>query len=349
MSTDRRPMHRADKAVLRLAFGFGLAVLVAYGLAMQAPFLICILTFAILCKPGPPIPLAKGMVLIAVIGALTAAGMLMVPVLENYALAGVAMTAALLYLVFLYAVRSTGPMPTILVMAVAVIPVAGVAEQALASALVFSFSVGVFVGIFVSSMSHALFPNPPLPAVSAAEPAGPDIRAARWMATRATLVMLPVFVLALSNPAFYLAALMKTSALGQQACSTTAQSAGRELVGSTLMGAWLAVLVWFGLSLRPNLWMLMLWLVAAALWVGVRLFRIKATSFPPPFWLNAVVNMLVLLGPAIEDSANGKDVFKASVVRVSLFIAISIYAWAVVWLLESLRKFRSRSPLPGGL
>ena len=29
-------MHRADKAVLRLAIGLGLAVLIAYGLALQA-------------------------------------------------------------------------------------------------------------------------------------------------------------------------------------------------------------------------------------------------------------------------------------------------------------------------
>jgi hypothetical protein len=339
-------MHPADKAVLRLAVGFGLSVLLAYGLALQAPFLVCILTFAILAKPGPPIPLLKGMVMVAVIAALTAAGMLMVPVLENYAFAGVAIIAALLYMVFLYGVRSSGAMPMILVLAVAIIPVAGVFEQALASALILSFSVGIFVGIFVSSISHAIFPNPPRPAGSAAAPAGPTIQAARWMAMRATLVMLPVFVLAMSNPPFYIPALMKTSALGQQASSISAQSAGRELVGSTLMGAWLAILVWFGLKLWPNLWMLMLWLVAAVLWVGVRLFRIKATPYPPSYWLNAVVTMLIFLGPAIEDSANGKDVFKASLVRVSLFIAISLYAWAVVWLLERLYRPKSGAPLP---
>ena len=68
------------------------------------------------------------------------------------------------------------------------------------------------------------------------------------------------------------------------------------------MGAWMAALVWFGLSLQPNLWMLMLWMVAAALWAGARLFGVKATSFQPSFWSNALVTMLILLGPAIEDS-----------------------------------------------
>ena len=78
----------------------------------------------------------------------------------------------------------------------------------------------------------------------------------------------------------------------------------------------------------------MLWLMAAAFWAGARLFRIRATRYPPSFWVNALMTMLILLGPAIEDAAVGKDVYAASAVRVSLFIALSLYAWATVWVLE---------------
>ena len=56
-------MARADKAVLRLALGLGLAALIAYGFALTLPFVACILTVLLLCKPGPPIPFAKGIVL----------------------------------------------------------------------------------------------------------------------------------------------------------------------------------------------------------------------------------------------------------------------------------------------
>jgi hypothetical protein len=157
------------------------------------------------------------------------------------------------------------------------------------------------------------------------------------------LVVMPVFVLALTNPAFYLAAIMKTVMLGQQAGSTSARSAGRELVGSTLMGALMAAVVWVGLSLRPNLWMLMLWMVAAALWAGAKLFGVKPTSFPPSFWSNALVTMLILLGPAIEDAAVGKDVYSASATRVALFVAVALYAWATVWALERWRASRSKA------
>lgn len=336
-------MHRADKAALRLAIGLGLAVLIAYGLALQAPFVVCVLTVLLLCKPGPPIPFVKGVASAFVIAALLVAGVLMVPILKHYALAGVMLTGALLYAVFFSGARSANPLTVILVIAVTVIPVAGVAEQALATALAVAVGVGLGTGALVGGVSHALFPGAPGPAKVAAAPATVSRETANWKALQATLVVMPVFVLALTNPAFYLAAIMKTVTLGQQAGSTNARSAGRELVGSTLMGAWMATLVWFGLSLRPNLWMLMLWIVAAALWAGAKLFGVRRTSFPPSFWVNALVTMLILLGPAIEDAAVGKDVYRASATRVALFVAVALYAWATVWVLERWRAARSKA------
>jgi hypothetical protein len=336
-------MDRADKAVLRLAIGLGLAVLIAYGWALPAPFVVCVMTVLLLCKPGPPIPFLKGAVMAVVIAALLAAGVLMVPILENYAVTGVVLTGAFLYAVFFAGARSANPLMIILVIAFTVIPVAGVADQALSTVLSVAVGVGLGTGVLVSGVSHAFFPDAPGPANIAAAPATVSPETASWEALRATLVVMPVFVLALTNPAFYLAAIIKTVALGQQAGSTNARSAGRELVGSTLMGGWMAALVWSGLSLWPNLWMLMLWMVAAALWAGARLFGVKATAFPPSFWSNALVTMLILLGPAIEDSANGKDVFEASATRICLFVGVALYAWGTVWALERWRSSRSEA------
>ena len=334
-------MTRADKAVLRLVTGLGLAASIAYGFGLQLPFVACMLTVLLLCKPGPPIPFAKGVVLALVTIALLVLGILMVPLLEHYAVGGVVVTGALLYTVFFAGARSGSPLTIFLIIALTFVPVAGVAEQALAKTLGVTVGVGLGVGVLVSGFSHALFPDPPAQAVADGAPAGASPDAARWVAGQATIVVLPVFVLALTNPSFYLAALMKSAMLGQQAESTRAGSAGRELVGSTIMGAVLATLVWLGLSMRPNLWMLMLWLMAAALWAGAKLFGVWRTSFAPTFWSNALVTMLILLGPAIEDAAVGKDVYRASAIRVSLFIGVAIYAWATVWVLERWRAPRA--------
>ena len=333
-------MHRADKAVLRLASGVALAVLLAYGLPMALPFVVCVVAILVLCRQGPPIPLPRGALLAAGIGALVAAGMLMVPLLEHYPLAGVLLTGAILHALFRRGGEPIKPGTMILAIAITAIPVAGVAEQALASQLAKSLALGIGTGILVSSLAHALFPDPASPPAPPS-PAGTAPSSSK--ALQATLLVLPVFVLALTNPSFYLAAIIKSGGLAQQAGAAKAGSAGRELVGGTLAGAGLAALAWLGLSLRPNLMMLALWVALAALWCGARLFGVKPSSRPPSFWLNALMTMLILLGPAIEDSATGKDVPKASAIRVTVMVGLALYAWATVWVLERWRAGRARA------
>jgi hypothetical protein len=52
--------------------------------------------------------------------------------------------------------------------------------------------------------------------------------------------------------------------------------------------------------------------------------------------------MIILLGLSVQDSANGKDVYSAFVGRMALFVAISLYAWLMVYLLD---HYRQRRPL----
>ena len=85
-------MHRSDNAALRLAVGLGLAALIAYGWALTAPYVVCVMAVLLLAKPGPALPLGKGLVLAVLMGVLVAAGLLMVPLLENYAAGGVLLT-----------------------------------------------------------------------------------------------------------------------------------------------------------------------------------------------------------------------------------------------------------------
>ena len=334
-------MHPADKAALRLAIGLGLAVLVAYGLALPVPFVVCVMAVLVLCKPGPPLPLVKGAILALVFAALVAAGVVMVPLLEHYALAGVLLTAVVLYGIFYAGLIHGNPLTMILVISFALIPVAGVADQALVGMLSLTLAVGILTGTLVSALATAFFPDPPAPAGQRAEAPVVSHETAGWIALRAVLIVMPVFVLALANPSLYLAAIMKTVALGQQAGETDARSAGRELVGSTLVGALMALAVWLGLSLWPSLWMLMLWLMAAALWAGSALFGARASAWRPSFWSNALITALILLGPAIEDSASGKSVLQGSAVRAGLFLGVALYASAMVWILERWRAARS--------
>jgi hypothetical protein len=155
----------------------------------------------------------------------------MVPLLENYALAAVLLTGVILYALFFFGIRTGNPLTLLLVVVFTLIPVAGVAEQALVTVISVTIAAGIAVGGLVSSLSHAFFPDAPGAAAKAAKAPPPSRETASWIALRGMLVVLPVFVLALTDPSFYLAAIMKTAALGQQAGSTDTRSAGKELVG----------------------------------------------------------------------------------------------------------------------
>jgi hypothetical protein len=326
-------------SALRLTIGLGLAASVAYGLALKTPYLVCILAVLVLCKPGPPLPMLKAVVIALVLALVVAAGVVMVPLLEHHAAAGLLLTASLLFVLFFVGRLRANPLTTVLVLAFTLIPVAGVSEQAVVGVLSVTFAVGVLVGALVSALSNAIFPDPPA-SPRAAQPARTDGADARWIALRGTLIVMPVFVLALVDPSFYLAAIMKTVALGQQAGETDARGAGRELVGSTLMGALIALAVWSGLSIWPSLWMLVLWLMAAALWVGSALYGARRTRYLPSYWSNALITALIFLGPAIEDSASGKSVAEGAAMRTVLFVGVAFYAWAMVWAVERWRARR---------
>ena len=88
---------------------------------------------------------------------------------------------------------------------------------------------------------------------------------------------------------------------------------------------------------------LTLMILSMLVFVLFGIFGTRPTSFRPSFWSNALITMLILLGPAIEDSANGKGVFEASAVRTALFVAVALYAWGTVWILERWRNSRQRS------
>ena len=67
-------MSPGDKATLRLAIGLGLAVLVAYGLALSVPFVVCVMSVLVLSRPGPPVPLVKGLVVALVLAGWSRSG-----------------------------------------------------------------------------------------------------------------------------------------------------------------------------------------------------------------------------------------------------------------------------------
>lgn len=326
-------MHNLDRAVLRIGTGIGLSAGLCYGMGLPMPHLGVIIAWVVLCQPGEPIGLKKGALGGLLLLGIMVSGVLLVPLLTHYAMASVLLVALMLYLLMQQGMAGKGAAAMLLTMAITVIPIAGLIEQRLAIAIAQMMGVGILVGVLVNRMAHALFP-PMAVAASQKKPTHQPPEHPERLALRAVAIVLPVWLLALGNPAFYIPAVMKTVALAQQSTSLNARMAGQELVLSTLMGALLALALWMGLSLWPSLLMLVLMLVLMTLWVARRLVPLAASRFPPSFWSNAWITALILFGPAIEDSANGKDVWMAAAMRCGLYLLVAGYGWLCILLLE---------------
>jgi hypothetical protein len=50
--------------------------------------------------------------------------------------------------------------------------------------------------------------------------------------------------------------------------------------------------------------------------------------------------MLILLGSAVQDSENGEDVYHQFIVRMSIFVVLTFYAWAAIYVLDLLYENR---------
>lgn len=327
-----------DQRSLRLATGTALCLAASFGLALPIPFLAPVLALLFLATLNQPLPLKAGVVLALVAMLTTGVGLLLFPLLRYYPVSGLSLIGVGLFVVFRFGLRGGNNLiVTFLVIGLTMISAAGTASFELALLVIGALVKGLLLAVLVVTVSHGLFPEP---ANAPPSPAAPALAAedVDRVALRATLIVLPAFLLALIDPASYLPIILKAVSLGQQSSTTTARNAGRELLGSTLLGGVLAILFWCALSLFVHLWMFFLWMLLFGLVLARKLYALSPTRFSPGFWLNTTITLIILLGQSVQDSAAGKDVYTAFAVRMGLFIAVTVYAGLMVHLLDQRRQ-----------
>lgn len=313
-----------------------LSLALAYGMQVELPFIAPIFALFLTAAPKPPMgPKGlAGVVLLVLIT--TSVGLLLVPLLINYPASAVLIVLLGLYLSNYVGINlGKGPVGTFLTVGITLISAAGLASFALAQTVIEALILGIGLAIVCQWIIYPLFPedaaevpkNGPAPAAATSN----------WIALRATLIVMPVYFVALTNPAMYLPLIMKSVSLGQQSSALDTRNAGRELLGSTFLGGCFAILIWVGLGIATNLWMFFLWVLLFGVYAASKIYGLLRSRFPASFWMNTVVTMLILLGSAVQDSNTGKDVYKAFAVRMSLFVVVTLYAWIAVIVLERLR------------
>jgi len=337
--TDLIEVHIQARRIFRLATVPALALAIAYAIKLPLPFIAPLFAFMFAATPGPPMGVKSLFGLVLVILISLGLGLLLIPLLLHYQFSALLLVAVGLYFSsYLTVNMGKALFGTFLTIGFTLISAAGTVSFDLATIVIQSLALATIVAVFCQWIIYPWFPEDPAPAARKPVESTPD--QSNWIALRSTAIVLPVYWLVLTNPAAYLAIVMKAVLLGQQSSAIDARSAGKELLGSTFLGGIFAVLFWGLLGISTNLWMFFLWMVLFCLYFACKIYRLIATRFPASFWLNVAMTMLIILGPGVEDSAGGNDVYAAFISRMGLFVLVTLYAWFAVYFLEHLRTQR---------
>ena len=327
------------RRVFRLSLTVALSLAAAYGFQLDLPFLAPIFAIMLTAPPGPPMQPKKLVVLVVALMVVLAVGLLLIRPLEYQPLTAVLLVGCGVYLASYMTVNlAKGPVAVFLTMSLTLISAMGTLSWDLAVTLIDAILLGVIVAIVCSWCVYPFFPEGDTPIPAAPPPQTAE--QSNWVAIRATAIIMPVFLLMLTNPTMYAPIVMKSASLGQQASTVAARDAGKELLGSTFLGGCFAMLLWFALGLSTTLWMFFLWMWLFGVYYAAKINQVFSSRYPVSFWTNVVITALILLGSAVQDSDTGKDVYKAFAVRMGLFVAVTCYAWLAIALLEQWRVRR---------
>lgn len=330
-----------SRRIFRLSLTVALSLAGAYALGFPMPFLAPLFALMLSAAPAPPMRLKGLLGLSLLVMLILGMGLLLAPLLRYYPASAVMIVAMGLVVSNILSInRGKGPIGALLTMGLTLISAAGTVSFVLAVTVIQALVLGIGLAIVSQWAVYPWLPEDPAPGRPSKGPVQKNGQSS-WIAIRAALIVMPAYLLALTNPSMYMAIIMKAVSLGQQGSLVSAHRAGRELLGSTFLGGCFAILFWLALDLFTHLWMFFLWMVLFGIYFASKLYGHLPSRLSASFWLNAFVTMLILVGPAVEDSANGKDVYLAFTVRMGLFVAVTIYAWAAIYVLEDLRTWHA--------
>jgi len=317
---------------IRMAVFTALCLAVVTVLKFPAPFLPPLFVSMLLMLPLPAPGLVGGIKFVVLMVISLGIGILLLPLLEHQPAAAILLMILGLFGSFYYVVNGGSPVvATFFTLGFSVIPLVGSESVDMAIQLSIAFVQALCVALPFIWMGHAMMPDPPmgpspaLPETAAVRPAD----AAR-SALRATLVVFPplAFLLFTSATAGYAAALIKIAQLGQQATGDMSRTAGRSLLMSTVIGGVGGMVIWSVLKVWPVLLIYVLLMLLAALIIAPRIFRGPGLAPGADTWSYAFTTLIIIIGPAVEDSASGAAAGAKFVERIMMFMLATL--WAVV-------------------
>jgi hypothetical protein len=309
-----------------------------------------------LALPTPPPKLKGGIAFLFVLTGSLLAGLLLLPPLQNQPLVGVILLVLALYWSFYFTAKGGSALiGTFATVGIAVSTAVGTVNLDAVLMVVSGVSFGALVGILFVWVAHALLPDSMAPVPEAAvavkppTPSPTDLSAARWSAFRSLVIVLPVALWFLFSSAStaYVPVMIKVASMGQQATNGGARLAGRSLVMSTVIGGAGAIIGWQILSITPTLTIYTLIIALSGLLMGPRIFQGRAMHPQGATWSYAFLTMIVILAPAVMDSASGGPAGLKFWDRLVMFGGTTLYAVVTVYVFDAFASGRSKAPASG--
>ncbi|MDA9847459.1 DUF2955 domain-containing protein [Luminiphilus sp.] len=327
-----------SRRTFRLALTVTVALVLAYGSGMSVPYFAPLLAFILTVKPAPPMPVGKLLILAVALAVILGIGLWVAPLVEQYAPVGLSLVALGLFVSSRLSLGGDkAAVGTLLAMGLTLISALGVVSLALAQTLVMMLVAAVVIAVVSQWIVYPFFPESDLnPEVLPAAQDSAEGVSEDTSALRAVVVIMPAYLFLLINPTGHTPVMMKSIMLAQSPSVIEARQAAMELLGATVLGGFLAVLLWFGLKLSPRLDIFALLILWVMIGLGRKLYVSNSTRFSQQFWIDVSVTMFILIGPAVADSAAGKDPYQAFLFRFGMFFLVAVYTWGSMVLLNRL-------------
>jgi hypothetical protein len=339
-------MDIAHVRILRLAAGTSASMWFSQAVGWDLSFIAPVMTMFILALPFPAPKLKSGIAFVAALTLSMYAGLLLLPSLLNYPLVGLLLLILALFWSFYYTAKGgSAVLGTFITVGIALSTAVGSVSVDATLMLVSNLSMNTVIGISFVWIAHVLVPDSlgrvdaSSPPSKPAPPPPPDLAEARWSAFRSLLIVFPLalwFMLSSASTS-YVPVMIKAASMGQQATMEDARLAGHSLIMSTLIGGIGAIIGWNVLRIVPTLPMYALIIALGALVMGRRIFQGAAMHPQAGTWSYGYLTMIVILAPAVMDSAGGTSADAAFWSRLMMFALTTIYGVAAVFVVDAFR------------
>jgi hypothetical protein len=349
-STVRPSLDIASVRILRLAFGTAASLWFSQAIAWDMSFIAPVMTMFMLALPLPAPNLKSGIGFIVALVGSALLSVLLLPTILNQPMVGLLLLLLALFWSFYFTAKGgSAIIGTFLTVGIAMATAVGTVSVDILFLVIQGLAFGAVAGISFVWIGHAFIPDslayngPNGPMQKPPAPAPPDLFVARWNAFRSLAIVAPIalwFLLSSASTA-YVPVMIKVASMGQQASNDDTKVAGRSLIMSTLIGGAGALIGWQVLRITPTLSIYTLVIALGALIAGPRIFKDKAMAPDAGTWSYAFLTMIVILAPAVMDSAGGAAAGAKFLDRIVMFLLTTVYAVLAVYIFDAFRPRRS--------